>query len=55
MSNAITIAGIVLMWVVMWLTYTGYITEGTMVWVEAVLIGIVWMTNLIGRMIEEGY
>lgn len=51
----VTLIGIVLMWVVMWCTYTGYIATQSMALIEATLIGIVWMTNLIGRMMEEGY
>lgn len=55
MANITTLVSIVLMWIVMGLTYTGYITTGTMALVEGGLVGIVWMTNLIGRMMEEGY
>lgn len=55
MRTTVTLIGIVLMWVVMWCTYTGYITAQSMALIEAALIGIVWMTNLIGRMMEEGY
>lgn len=51
----VTLIGIVLMWVVMWCTYTGYLTVQCMALIEAALIGIVWITNLIGRMMEEGY
>lgn len=53
--TTVTVIGIVLMWVVMWCTYTGYLTSGAMALTEAGLIGTVWMTNLIGRMKEEGY
>jgi hypothetical protein len=53
--TTVTLIGIVLMWVVMWCTYTGYLTSGAMALIEAGLIGTVWMTNLIGRMMEEGY
>lgn len=55
MRTTVTLIGIVLMWVVMWCTYTGYLSSTSMALTEAGLIGIVWMVNLIGRMMEEGY
>jgi hypothetical protein len=53
--TTVTLIGIVLMWVIMWCTYTGYLSSTSMALTEAGLIGIVWMVNLIGRMMEEGY
>lgn len=55
MRTTITVIGIMLMWMVMGATYLGYLTSHTMAVTEAGLIGVVWMTNLIGRMMEEGY
>ncbi|WP_218036881.1 hypothetical protein [Bacillus thuringiensis] len=55
MRTTITVIGIVLMWMVMGATYLGHLTSGAMALTEAGLIGAVWMTNLIGRMMEEGY
>lgn len=55
MRTTLTVMLIVLMWVVMAATYYGYLSSNVMAITEAVLIGIVWIGNLIGKMMEEGY
>jgi len=55
MRTTITLIGIVLMWITLGATHLGHLTGTTMALTEAGLIGTVWMTNLIGRMMEEGY
>lgn len=55
MRTTLTVMLIVLMWVVMGATYYGYLSSNTMAITEAGLIGVVWIGNLIGKMMEEGY
>lgn len=55
MRATLTVMLIVLMWVVIGATYYGYLSSNTMALAEAGLIGIVWIGNLIGKMMEEGY
>ncbi|WOL25763.1 hypothetical protein [Pectobacterium phage PcaP2EGY] len=55
MRATLTVMLIVLMWVVMGVTYYGYLSSNAMAITEAGLIGVVWMGNLIGKMMEEGY
>jgi len=55
MRTTLTLLVIILMWVIMGATYYGYLSSNTMAITEAGLIGVIWIGNLIGKMMEEGY
>lgn len=55
MSTRATLMVLMLMLAVMGATHYGYLSSNVMAIVEALLIGVIWFGELIGKMMEESY